>query len=105
MFVLSTVVIVYLAITCYLGYLGYRHTRTTQDYLIAGRKMHPAVMALSYGATFISTSAIVGFGGAAARLGGERFAPAQQRDRRRRQHRAARGERAPARMQQIGWRN
>jgi len=63
------VVFVYLGVTCYLGYLGYRHTRSAQDYLIAGRKMHPAVMALSYGATFISTSAIVGFGGAAAVFG------------------------------------
>jgi solute:Na+ symporter, SSS family len=39
------------------------------DYLVAGRSAHPVVMALSYGATFISTSAIVGFGGAAALYG------------------------------------
>ncbi len=31
--------------------------------------MHPVVMALSYGSTFISTSAIVGFGGVAAMYG------------------------------------
>ncbi|HPL91348.1 MAG TPA: sodium:solute symporter family protein [Treponemataceae bacterium] len=36
---------------------------------MAGRKIHPVVMALSYGATFISTSAIIGFGGAAAVYG------------------------------------
>ncbi|MBM3712060.1 MAG: sodium:solute symporter family protein, partial [Actinobacteria bacterium] len=37
--------------------------------MIAGRRAHPYVMAMSYGATFISTSAIVGFGGQAANLG------------------------------------
>lgn len=62
-------VLIYLAITTYLGYLGYRQTKTANDYLVAGRQIHPLVMALSYGATFISTSAIVGFGGAAGSLG------------------------------------
>ncbi len=62
-------VIVYLMVTGYLGYLGYRQTKTAADYLVAGRSANPIVMALSYGATFISTSAIVGFGGAAASLG------------------------------------
>ena len=37
--------------------------------MLGGRKIHPAVMALSYGATFISTSAIVGFGGFAGLFG------------------------------------
>jgi len=61
--------IVYLFILTYLGYLGYRHTKTSADYLVGGRQIHPLIMALSYGATFISTSAIVGFGGAAGTLG------------------------------------
>lgn len=59
----------YLAVTAYLGYLGYRHTRTTADYLVAGGRAHPFLMALAYGSTFISTSAIVGFGGMAAAYG------------------------------------
>ncbi|MCX7710409.1 MAG: sodium:solute symporter family protein [Clostridia bacterium] len=63
------VVLIYLFITAFLGYLGYKHTTSSQDYLVAGRKSHPLIMALSYGATFISTSAIVGFGGLAANLG------------------------------------
>lgn len=63
------VVLLYVFATAYLGYLGYRGTRTTTDYLVAGRKAHPFVMALSYGATFISTSAIVGFGGVAGLFG------------------------------------
>jgi SSS family solute:Na+ symporter len=61
--------LVYLFILTFLGYLGYRHTKTSADYLVGGRKIHPMIMALSYGATFISTSAIVGFGGAAGTLG------------------------------------
>lgn len=63
------VTIIYVAIVGYLGYLGYRNTKNAQDYLIGGRKIHPAIMALSYGAAFISTSAIIGFGGTAARYG------------------------------------
>ena len=63
------VVIVYLMVVGYLGWLGFRRTRSATDYMIAGRKIHPYVMAMSYGATFISTSAIVGFGGVAGMFG------------------------------------
>ena len=63
------VLLVFLFITSYLGYLGYKQTKTAKDYLVAGGETHPLIMALSYGATFISTSAIVGFGGVAAKLG------------------------------------
>lgn len=62
-------IIVYLAIVAMLGIMAYRRTKTASDYLLAGRKAHPVVMALSYGATFISTSAIVGFGGNAGVFG------------------------------------
>jgi SSS family solute:Na+ symporter len=61
--------LLYLGVCAYLGWLGYRRTRNAADYLLAGRKVHPFVMAMSYGATFISTSAIVGFGGVAAMFG------------------------------------
>ncbi|MBN1345735.1 MAG: sodium:solute symporter family protein [Phycisphaerae bacterium] len=63
------VVLVYLFSVGYLGWLGYRRTKTATDYMIAGRAVHPFVMAMSYGATFISTSAIVGFGGVAGLFG------------------------------------
>ncbi len=63
------VVVVFLSINVFLGWLGYRQTRTSQDFLLAGRGTHPVIMALSYGSTFISTSAIVGFGGLAANMG------------------------------------
>ena len=62
-------VLIYVAITLGLGYLGYTRTKHAEDYLLAGRDSHPIIIALSYGATFISTSAIVGFGGVAANLG------------------------------------
>jgi solute:Na+ symporter, SSS family len=63
------IMIIYVGIIGYLAFLGYKNTRSNQDYLIAGRKINPMIMALSYGATFISTSAIVGFGGNAAVFG------------------------------------
>lgn len=60
---------VYVVILLGLGYLAYRKTKQAEDYLVAGRNVHPALIAISYGATFISTSAIIGFGGVAAKLG------------------------------------
>lgn len=67
--VLGLIVIVYFFIIAWLGYLGYKKTKNTDDYLLGGRQIGPIIMALSYGATFISTSAIVGFGGVAAAFG------------------------------------
>lgn len=66
---LTSVVVVYLAIIGYLSLRAWHTTTSTSDYLIAGREIHPFVMAISYGATFVSTSAIIGFGGAAAVFG------------------------------------
>lgn len=66
---LTTVVLIYLFIVGFLTVKAYRDTEDAADYLVAGRKIHPFVMAMSYGATFISTSAIIGFGGAAAVFG------------------------------------
>jgi SSS family solute:Na+ symporter len=65
----NIVIIGYLFVVGYLGFLGFRQTKNSTDYMLAGRNTHPVVMALSYGATFISTSAIVGFSGVAAWLG------------------------------------
>jgi len=65
----NIIIILYLAVLGYLGFRGYKQTKNSTDYLIAGRDTHPFIMALSYGATFISTAAIVGFGGVAAWLG------------------------------------
>ena len=62
-------VVAYLCVIAYLGFRGYQTTKSATDYMLGGRKVHPYVMAMSYGATFISTSAIVGFGGAAGVFG------------------------------------
>lgn len=66
---ITIIILIYLLITAFFGYLGYKRTKTAADYHVAGRNTNPVVMALSYGATFISTSAIVGFGGAAGQFG------------------------------------
>lgn len=68
-FTLGVVVVAYLLLIAYLGYRGYKGTRNVKDYLLGGREIHPFVMAMSYGATFISTSAIIGFGGIAGVYG------------------------------------
>ncbi|MCR3920922.1 MAG: sodium:solute symporter family protein [Firmicutes bacterium] len=59
----------YILMVVVLSYLGFKGTKSTSDYLLAGKQMHPVVMALSYGTSFISTSAIIGFGGAAGQFG------------------------------------
>ncbi len=66
---MTLAVVVYLLAIGYLGYCGYKSTAGATDFLLAGRRTHPYVMAMSYGAAFISTSAIVGFGGAAGVFG------------------------------------
>jgi SSS family solute:Na+ symporter len=65
----TLVAVVYMAVLVVLGYLGYKRTKEADDFMLAGRKVHPVLIALSYGATFISTAAIIGFGGVAAQLG------------------------------------
>ena len=66
---MAALVLIYLAATLIIGYIGYKKTKNAEDYLVAGRDSHPVIIALSYGATFISTSAIIGFGGSAASMG------------------------------------
>ena len=66
---MAGLVLIYLAATLIIGYLGYKKTKNSEEYLVAGRSSHPVIIALSYGATFIPTSTIIGFGGQAANLG------------------------------------
>ena len=66
---LTVIVIIYGILLVWLGYLGYHRTKNSTDFLLGGRKINPLIMAVSYGATFISTSAIVGFGGFSATFG------------------------------------
>lgn len=66
---LSIIVVIYFILVFIVGYVAWRRTKTAHDYMVAGRETHPFIMALSYGATFISTAAIVGFGGTAGVYG------------------------------------
>ncbi|MCD4703505.1 MAG: sodium:solute symporter family protein [Methanosarcinaceae archaeon] len=66
---LGMVLLIYLLVVFYCGWLAYKKTKNVDDYMLAGRNVHPYILALSYGATFISTSAIIGFGGVSATLG------------------------------------
>lgn len=61
--ILIPLIIGYMAIMTGLAYYGYKKTTSEDDYLVGGRNINPTIMALSYGATFISTAALVGFGG------------------------------------------
>ncbi|MCG7840891.1 MAG: sodium:solute symporter family protein, partial [Methanomassiliicoccales archaeon] len=67
--ILWSFTVIYMLVTAYLAYRGYKKTKCNADYLICGRNVHPLILGLSYGATFISTAAIIGFGGVAAQLG------------------------------------
>jgi len=62
-------ILIYLAIIFYLGYRAWKKTKKSTDYMLAGRQMNPFILAMSYGATFVSTSAIIGFGGVAGMFG------------------------------------
>jgi len=66
---LSIIASVYILILGYTGYVAWKQTKTAEDFMVAGRTTHPYIMAMSYGATFISTAAIVGFGGVAGVYG------------------------------------
>lgn len=61
--------ILYFGVIALLGWIAYRGTKSDKDYLLAGGEVHPYLMAMAYGSTFISTAAIVGFGGAASTFG------------------------------------
>jgi len=63
------VFLIYFAIVGIAGYLAWKRTESSEEFMLAGRKTHPHIMALSYGATFISTSAIIGFGGISGQFG------------------------------------
>ncbi|MFA6710064.1 MAG: sodium:solute symporter family protein [Candidatus Methanomethylophilaceae archaeon] len=60
---------IFLAATFYLGWCGYKGTRDNSEFLLGRNKTSPVIIALSYGATFVSASAIVGFGGMSAKYG------------------------------------
>jgi len=62
-------ILIYLGVIFFLGYKAWKKTKESADYMLAGRQMNPFILAMSYGATFVSTSAIIGFGGVAGLFG------------------------------------
>ena len=68
-YLLAIIILIYIAMMVLVGYIAWKRTTSNEDYLVAGRETNPYIMALSYGATFISTAAIVGFGGLAGTNG------------------------------------
>lgn len=51
------------------GVYGYRNTSNNNDFMLGKHKTNAWVIGLSYGATFLSASAVIGFGGQAATHG------------------------------------
>ena len=62
----SIMAVVFIALTLGLGWYGYKNTKNNAEYLLGRNKTNPVIIALSYGATFLSASAVIGFGGQAA---------------------------------------
>lgn len=60
---------IFVAVLGVLAWMGFKQTKSSADYLLAGQNVHPYLMAISYGAAFISSSAIIGFGGLAGKFG------------------------------------
>ena len=60
------VMVIFVITTIFLGWYGYRNTKSNKQFMLGRNKTNPLIIALSYGATFLSASAIVGFGGQAA---------------------------------------
>jgi len=59
--------VIFVIITILLGWYGYKNTKNDKNEFLLGRgKTSPLIIALSYGATFLSASAVIGFGGQAA---------------------------------------
>ncbi len=67
--ILAIVFIIYIFALVLVGYYAWKGTESSGFLVINEQVTHPAIMALSYGATFISTAAIVGFGGVASEYG------------------------------------
>ncbi|AMK13850.1 transporter solute:sodium symporter family [methanogenic archaeon mixed culture ISO4-G1] len=57
---------IFVVITLLLGWFGYKNTKNNDEFLLGRNKTSPLIIALSYGATFLSASAVIGFGGQAA---------------------------------------
>ena len=59
----------FIAVTFFLGWYGHRHTKNQDQFMLGRNKSNPLLIGLAYGASFLSVSAIVGFGGVASGYG------------------------------------
>ena len=57
-----TVILIYLAFLAIAGYYAKKKTRTLEDFMVAGRKIGPLLLGLSFGVTYFSAVMIVGGG-------------------------------------------
>lgn len=64
--IFAAMVVVFIVITLGLGLYGHRNTKSNEEFLLGRNKTSPVIIALSYGATFLSASAVIGFGGQSA---------------------------------------
>ena len=55
----SVMAVVFIALTLALGWYGYKNTKNNDEYLLGRNKTNPVIIALSYGATFLSASAVI----------------------------------------------
>jgi len=67
--IFAAMLIIFAAVTIFLGLYGYRNTKNNSEFLLGRNKTNPLIIGLSYGATFLSASAVIGFGGQAATHG------------------------------------
>lgn len=67
--IFSAMLVIFAIVTIGLGIYGYRNTKDNQQFLLGRNKTNPIIIGLSYGATFLSASAVIGFGGQAATHG------------------------------------
>ena len=67
--IFAVMLVIFAAVTIFLGLYGYRNTKDNGEFLLGRNKTNPVIIGLSYGATFLSASAVIGFGGQAATHG------------------------------------
>ena len=67
--IFGAMLVIFSVITILLGLYGYRNTKNNGEFLLGRNKTSPVIIGLSYGATFLSASAVIGFGGQAATHG------------------------------------
>ena len=60
----GAIMIIYLVAMIFVGWLANKHTKTIEDFWVAGRKLGPGVLTGTFTATFISSFTMIGMAGA-----------------------------------------